>query len=246
MPAAASVQGGEQRGTRRVRGRVICWAIAVAHVVEALYNKYNPENPVMLSPQELINNALEEKQNRNPKSGQTKAPEKNPTRLKPVFDYIKFNGLSKEEDCPFHPKEVDKRNCKKSDNPVYIAEHFEVADDVDETQLLARVAEHPVVGSIVSHPNFDELKKGEYYEGVPIDLKPEDAEFLHCILIVGYGTDYGPDGEAIHYWLVRNSDGETWADKGYGKIKRKISMEGKKSVFLRYSYPIMPWDVENK
>ncbi|KAJ4841488.1 hypothetical protein Tsubulata_051553 [Turnera subulata] len=146
--------------------------------------------------------------------------------LKPVFDYIKFNGLSKEEDCPFHPKE--------SDNPVYVAEHFEVADDVDETQLLARVAEHPVVGSIVSHPNFDELKKGEYYEGVPIDLKPEDAEFLHCILIIGYGTDYGPDGEAIQYWLVRNSDGETWADKGYGKIKRKISMEGKK------------WDVENK
>ncbi|CAH9052041.1 unnamed protein product [Cuscuta epithymum] len=42
---------------------------------------------------------------------------------------------------------------------------------------------------------------------------------LHAILIVGYGTTE----EGIHYWLVKNSYGSTWGQKGYGKIIRQSS-----------------------
>jgi hypothetical protein len=46
----------------------------------------------------------------------------------------------------------------------------------------------------------------------------------HSVFIVGYGTEVGQTGVAVDYWLVQNSWGTWWGDKGFFKIKRGSSV----------------------
>jgi len=84
-------------------------------------------------------------------------------------------------------------------------------------------------------PNLVELTKKELFENGPLGmyvmatdeftaytsgvfqgtivLKPTDSN--HAVTLVGYGTEGGLD-----YWLVLNSWGEEWGEKGYIKIAR--------------------------
>jgi C1A family cysteine protease len=41
------------------------------------------------------------------------------------------------------------------------------------------------------------------------------TEVNHAVLLIGYGTDNGED-----YWLLKNSFGASWGEKGYFKILR--------------------------
>lgn len=57
----------------------------------------------------------------------------------------------------------------------------------------------------------------------------------HAMLLIGYGTD---KGTGLDYWLVKNSWGTDWGDKGYIKIKRDSSRgPGICGINLRASYP---------
>ena len=57
---------------------------------------------------------------------------------------------------------------------------------------------------------------GDYKEGVYFDKNCSQTDLKHAMVIVGYGIDekYGD------YWLVKNSYGTSWGDKGYIKMAR--------------------------
>ena len=61
-----------------------------------------------------------------------------------------------------------------------------------------------------------------------------DYRINHAVTVVGYGTQDGED-----YWLVKNSWGDRWGDKGFIKMKRGVQMcgIGKKMVV---------WDCEKR
>jgi C1A family cysteine protease len=58
----------------------------------------------------------------------------------------------------------------------------------------------------------------------------------HGVLVVGYGTEGSTD-----YWILKNSWGAGWGEKGYFRILREQSKEGPGVCGLQLdaSYPIM-------
>ena len=69
--------------------------------------------------------------------------------------------------------------------------------------------------------NVDASKFHLYVEGVFSDCDyTENIEINHVVQLVGYGTD--PDrGD---YWLIRNSWGPAYGEKGYIRIKRESEL----------------------
>jgi len=56
----------------------------------------------------------------------------------------------------------------------------------------------------------------------------------HGVVVVGYGDD-GKNP----YWIIRNSWGSSWGEKGYIRVKRVSNGAGVCGVNLAASYPIV-------
>ena len=77
-------------------------------------------------------------------------------------------------------------------------------------QLLTKASESVISIAIAVIGGFQSYKSGVY-----TDPACKTAQVNHAVTIVGYGTEKGRK-----YWLVRNSWGTHWGDKGYIKMDR--------------------------
>lgn len=73
----------------------------------------------------------------------------------------------------------------------------------------------------------------DYSEGIysSTTCKNGAADVNHAVLAVGYGTD---SDLGMDYWIVKNSWGTEWGDKGFFKIERGVNMCG---IAMCNSYP---------
>lgn len=150
-----------------------------------------------------------------------------------AFQYIKDNhGLDTEKSYPYEAED-DKCRYSKSNKGADDKGFVDIPQG-DEDKLKAAVATiGPVSVAIdASHETFQLYSEGVYYE-------PECSsdQLDHGVLVVGYGTEEDKDGNPQDYWLVKNSWGETWGEKGYIKMAR--NRDNHCGIASSASYPLV-------
>ena len=90
----------------------------------------------------------------------------------------------------------------------------------------------PVTIGIDVVNSFMSYKSGVYYDA---DCNSKNPSYAggHAIVVVGFGTDPSKGD----YWIVRNSWGLNWGDKGYIKMSR--NRENNCFIASWQSYPIL-------
>jgi len=121
-----------------------------------------------------------------------------------VFDN---GGISLEKDYPYVA--LDEMCTSDFGGPVTVST-VNTVKSYSESQLLAAIAQGPVSVTV----DADSTYFRNYSSGV-ITSADCGTKLDHAITAVGYGTENGND-----YYLVRNSWGTGWGDKGYLKIGR--------------------------
>jgi len=145
-----------------------------------------------------------------------------------AFRYIKDNGgIDTEESypyeardgkCRFKPENVGATDVGFTDIPQ--------GDEDALTQALATVG--PISVAIdASHFSFQLYHTGVYYE-----RRCSSTQLDHGVLAVGYGTEDGED-----FYLVKNSWGKSWGQKGYIKMAR--NKDNNCGIASSASYPLV-------
>jgi len=133
-----------------------------------------------------------------------------------TFDFIRYQGgVALTSDYPYKGNVGQCRYRPKSSNPT--VQGWLRTEEGNEDELAAAIAE---VGPITVAMNAACRAVMFYKSGVFSDpsCKSANEELDHAVLCVGYGHQDGRD-----FWLIKNSWGPTWGEKGYIKIERNAN-----------------------
>lgn len=130
-------------------------------------------------------------------------------------EIIKIGGLETESDYPYEGED-EKCTFKKAEVKVTINNYVNISKDEGE---MAKWLYKSGPISIAINANAMQF----YFGGVSHPWKflcsPDDLD--HGVLIVGYGTSTYPIfNTTIPYWVVKNSWGKSWGEKGYYRVFR--------------------------
>uniref|UniRef100_A0A0G4I6B5 Uncharacterized protein n=1 Tax=Chromera velia CCMP2878 TaxID=1169474 RepID=A0A0G4I6B5_9ALVE len=196
-----------------------CWAFSATGALEGVHCR-NTGKLVSLSEQQLVD---------------CSGPEGNlgcsGGLMDAAFEYVDKHGLCSEKDYPYKGINDD---CHASECTPVI-KGFKGFYDVpteSESALMGAVASH---GPVAVAIEADEMAFQFYSSGVFTSRCGTNLD--HGVLVVGYGTEKG-----LNFWLVKNSWGASWGDKGYIKMvrnssKASVGSGGECGILMQPSYP---------
>ncbi|KAI5387591.1 senescence-specific cysteine protease SAG39 [Lathyrus oleraceus] len=191
-----------------------CWAFSTVAATEGI-NQITTGKLVSLSEQELVDCDTK---------GEDQGCEGG--LMEDGFEFIiKNGGITSETNYPY--KATDGSCNTATTVPVAKIKGYEKVPVNSEDALLKAVANQPISVSIdASDSSFMFYSHGIYTGECGTELD-------HGVTAVGYGSANGTD-----YWLVKNSWGTVWGEKGYIRMQRGIAAkEGLCGIAMDSSYP---------
>ncbi|CAK9860558.1 unnamed protein product [Sphagnum jensenii] len=175
-----------------------CWAFATIGAMEGI-NAIKTGQLLSLSVQELID--CDRNYNQGCDGG----------FMDYAFEFIVVNGgIDTEKDYPYSSSDGYCDEAKKNAHVVTIDGYEDVPAN-DDDALKKAVANQPVSIAIeAGGRDFQLYSRGVFTGECGTDLD-------HGVLVVGYGTEHGLD-----YWIVKNSWGSYWGERGYLRMQRNI------------------------
>ncbi len=130
-------------------------------------------------------------------------------QMEGAFKFVIENGQCSLSSYPYTAKDG---TCQKCSSVAHITSCSDVKPN-DQVSLKAAVAQQPVAVAIEADTRYFQS-----YSGGILTSSSCGTSLDHGVLTVGYGEENGQK-----YWLVKNSWGTSWGDKGYVKIARSDS-----------------------
>jgi KDEL-tailed cysteine endopeptidase len=130
-------------------------------------------------------------------------------QMEGAFKFVIANGQCSLASYPYTAKDG---SCQKCTAVAQITSCSDVKPN-DQISLKAAVSQQPVAVAIEADTRYFQ----SYSSGI-LTSTSCGTSLDHGVLVVGYGEENGQK-----YWLVKNSWGTSWGDKGYVKIARSES-----------------------
>jgi len=216
-----------------------CWAVAATHVLRAHSEIYGDGR--LFSPQQIVSCTP------NPhKCGGAGGCEGATAEL--AMDYVLENGLVDESDfaytelgmmpetpeCPskMKPRKGSRIGAKDSKTSAYHGGNNigmlgweRLPENKLEPLMRALVEKGPIAVSVAASESWS------FYENGIMDDCVKNAVVNHAVTLIGYGSD----GEN-KFWLIQNSWGVGWGEKGHMRILRRDSEEGNEEDFCGWDH----------
>ncbi|OAY68564.1 Ananain [Ananas comosus] len=190
-----------------------CWAFAAIATVESIY-KIKRGYLVSLSEQQVLDCAV--------------SYGCDGGWVNKAYDFIISNkGVAS---AAIYPYKASQGTCRTNGvpNSAYITGYTRVQSN-NERSMMYAVSNQPIAASIEASGDFQHYKRGVF-------SGPCGTSLNHAITIIGYGQD----SSGKKFWIVRNSWGASWGERGYIRMARDVSSSsGLCGIAIRPLYPTL-------